>query len=208
MRMKIIGFFLLLLLALESCNSNENKKNSFKDGFEYLVVEETNRKIAFDVINCSMDDLVKGGVLSELILKDYGNFEKASFYFKSKDHEIIDSLIFDKDEISRIHMNFKKHPCIEKSGKHILKNISNEKILFYDSVLYEIMIYDAGLNHLDTINYSTNDVSIVSILYNQCLYDKKKVPEKYVTQWKYFQVLHIWCEDKGYKLYDKKDFIW
>jgi hypothetical protein len=206
--MKLI-ITLCLLVLIQACNNDKNINTKFKyiHNFKYFVDNHNPKILNVRVLDCGENDFVKYGVLSELILKDLKVKSKVNFYFFSVQGKK-DSLKFDKSEVITIKKNFKKNPCLIKSCYHIIKNITNEKIMFYDKILFEIMIFEAKLNKVDSVNYAKDDVSIISLIHNLCLYPKNNPGNQYKTQSNYLKVLHIWCEDrKIFPLYDKKDFI-
>ena len=206
--MKLI-ITICLFVLIQACNNDKNINTKFKyiHNFKYSVDNHNPKVLNVRVLDCSETDFVKYGVLSELILKDLKFKSMVNFYFFSV-HGKKDSLKFDKSEVITIKKNFKKNPCLIKSCNHIIKNITNEKIMFYDKILFEIMIFEAKLNKIDTMNYAKDDVSIVSLIHNLCLYSNNNPSDEYLTQSNYLKVLHIWCEErKNYPLYDKKDFI-
>lgn len=207
--MKVI-LYLCALLLIHSCISvgsdkSKEKKYSLKYGIRFFDKED-NGEVTINVLYTSNLDAVKSGVFSQVLLKDYNNISKAVFYFEMPNRKL-GTLIYNKQEIDSLKQLYNQNPCLLKSSEHILLNLSNDKILFYDSTLYDIMIYDSQLNKIDMAYYAKSDISIVSILLNQCLYDKENIPNQFQTQWKYFQALHIWCENKkSFPLYDERDF--
>nr|WP_288837203.1 hypothetical protein [uncultured Flavobacterium sp.] len=203
--MKIIGWLLLIAMFLQSCETKKEKVSLVKYNFKYSITnkqEITN----IEVIECAENDYAKYWVFSYSVLKDLEKAKKTVFQFETK-KGVTDSLVYTKKDVSEIQKNFKKHPCLLKSLDHIM-NLSNEKILFYSKILYDIMVYESQLNGINTANYALDDVSITTILYNKCLYNENNVPEKYLNQANYLKVIPIWCEDKKtFPLYDKNDLI-
>ena len=175
-------------------------------GFK-LSLENSKNGNTVRVIDCKDDDYVKYGALSELILDRVQANQNTAFYFSSRDGNV-DSLIYSAKEIASLRQLYKKYPCVLDVCNYIVSEMSDDKIQFYDKVLYDIMLYDSKLNNIDTSFYAKRDVSIVSILYNRCLYNKKSPPKEFEIQAKYFEVLPIWCENKAsFPLYDQKDFV-
>lgn len=202
--MKAIVLFLTLIFLVACQNAIDSEKPSVetKYGFKFQS-EVQNRKLIVNTFYEDEHDYVKSGVFSQTLLNDYENFDKAVFYFHSKNFE--DSIVYNKKAIDSIKQIYKENSCVLETSEHLL-NLSNEKIIFYDGILYKIMLYDGQLHKMDTVSYAFNDVSIVSILLGQCLYNEDNVPEKFDKQLRYFQVLPIWCEDKSlYPLFDEKD---
>lgn len=199
---------LSLVLLLQACSDDKTYLELKSiNNFSYYIANQNPNKIDVCVINCSETDFVKYGVLSELIIEDLTGERRVNFYFYSVLGKK-DCLKFDKSEVIAIKKNFKKNPSLIKSCNHIIKNITNEKIIFYDKILFEIMIFDAKLNKIDTVNYAKDDVSVVSLIHNLCLYSDNNPSDEFQTQSNYLKVLHIWCEDrKNFPLYDEKDFI-
>lgn len=208
--MKII-LYLYSLLFLYSCVSvdsdkSKEKQYNLKYGIKFFS-EVNNRELTITTLYSSDTDFVKSGVFSQTLLADYESINKAIFYFEMPSGKT-DTLIYNKKEIDSIQQLYSQNSCLIKTSEHILLNLSNDKVIFYDSILYNIMLYDSWLHKLDTAYYAISDVSIVSILLGQCLYDEEDIPDKFNTQWRYFQVLHIWCENrKLFSLYNEKDFV-
>jgi hypothetical protein len=200
--------FISLFIVFNACSDYKTHIDTKKiENFSCYIDNQNPKIIKVCVLDCRESDFVKYGVLSEIIIKDLKGERRVNFYFYSVTGKK-DSLKFDKSEVIKIKKDFKKNTCLVKSCDHIIKKLSNEKILFYDKILFEIMIFDSKLNKIDTINYAKDDVSIVSIIHNLCLYPENNPIDEYITQSNYLKVLHIWCEDKKkFPLYDKNDFI-
>jgi hypothetical protein len=200
--MKVIGLTILVLLSLESCKTKTSSE-FIKYNFKYkLDIDKGSNKI--NIYECTNNDYVKYGILSHLIIKDLKIIQNTAFYFETK-KGTKDSLLYNKEEISIIKKDFSRNQSLIKSCEKIMK-LSNEKILFYNKILYDIMIYDSQLNGIDTTYYALNDISITSILYNKCFYDEKQVPKKYQIQSNYLKVIPIWCENrKKFPLFNIKD---
>lgn len=202
--MKATVLFLTLIFIVACGNAVDSEKQSVETKYGIKFQSEIqNRKLIVNTFYEDENDYVKSGVFSQTLLNDYENFDKAVFYFHAKNVE--DSIVYNKKAIDSIKQLYKNNSCVLETSAHLL-SLSNEKIIFYDSILYNIMLYDEQLHKMDTVFYAINDVSIISILLGKCLYNEDYVPEKFDKQSRYFQVLPIWCEDKNlHPLFDEKD---
>lgn len=201
--MKIASLFIIGIVFLQSCDSKKESIDLVKYNFKYSLESKQDRNVII-VNECSDNDFSKYWIFSYLVMNDFNEPKKSVFYFETR-NGVKDSIIYNEKDVLGIQQNFKKNSCLLKSCDHIMM-LTNEKILFYDKILYDIMKYDSQLNGIDTAYYAYNDVSIAAILFNKCLYDENNLPPKYLNQSNYLKVIPIWCENrKTFPLFDQKD---
>ena len=178
----------LIITFLTSCSSDHT--NRHEGVYSYGQVGDV---IRVDYKSDSFDNIDKYNLISALIIfeENLKSFARPVKIVYSNPINIeVDSVVYSIHWIDSIDNRFNKYNCVYQKSKNLVTILSNDEIKQYDIALNQIMNYEGFLNGNDTVVYLKNDLSILSILTNRCIYDLDSiVPERFTQQDKYFRAL-------------------